>query len=136
MENFSDSIHVLLAGVSALLLPGLIHRYKISREVEKMPYYKRVATDEEFEKFKKNLNLYYNDVVIFVNDSTNLKKYPSYFSYCVRYKELMRAAVKRMQQDEWTYNGFKWASNPIGGYKRKFLEELDEKQRINADKLP
>ena len=105
-------------------------------EKKTIPYYEREATQEEFELFKERLNTHYKAVTEFVNDSTNLQKHPSYISYCTKYKELLREAVKSMHKDEWTYNGFKSIMNPLASYRREFLERLDSLQRNNADKLP
>lgn len=135
-KRFATAVTVFAMALIALILPGIIHQYKIEKEFETMPYYERVATQEEFEQFKTKLNLYYNAVTAFVNDSSNLQKYPSYHSYCNRYNELMREATKEMQKDEWTYMGFKSVMNPVSTYRAGFLEDLDTKMRNNADRLP
>ena len=114
----------------------IINKQKTTQENTAKPYYERVATQDEFELFKERLNTHYKAVADFVNDNTNLQKYPSYISYCTKYKELMRGAVKSMHKDEWTYNGFKSITNPVASYRRTFLNRLDSLQRSNADKLP
>lgn len=135
-KYFITAAFILAILITALLLPGMLHQQKTKKQVESMPSHERIATQDEFEQFKERLNTHYRAVTEFVNDSTNLQKYPSYISYCTKYKELLREAVKSMHKDEWTYNCFKSILNPFANYRKEFLERLDSLQRENADKLP
>lgn len=94
------------------------------------------SLEQEFELFKPKLNGYLEDIITFLNDSSNLTLYPTYIQYDYKYKELWRAALRNIENDEWTYSRYKSISNPYSRYKAALLDSIEAKYHENCNKLP
>ncbi len=96
----------------------------------------KIATDDEFNLYQNKLDFYYSEVNAFLNDSANLKRFPSLVSYRREYQNLISKAREKMKTDDWFYPLFNSPMNPISSYTRKYNEAIAHKAFINGNKLP
>ncbi len=102
---------------------------KKSKELQK-------RTTEEFEIFKVKINGYLKNVITFANDSNNLQRYPSYYEYGRKYKELWRESLREIEKDTFTYNRYKSNSNPYSKYVNGLRDSIEHKYNRNCSILP
>lgn len=95
-----------------------------------------IATSEEFERYKRQLDEYYKEANAFLNDTANFQKYPSHISYLRRYQEIIQMTRERIEADEWFRPLYKSPMNPISSYTRKYKEDLEHRAFVNGNKLP
>ena len=93
-------------------------------------------TTEEFEIFKVKINGYLKNVITFANDSNNLQRYPSYYEYGRKYKELWRESLREIEKDTFTYNRYKSNSNPYSKYVNGLRDSIEHKYNRNCSILP
>ena len=95
-----------------------------------------IATSEEFERYKRQLDEYYKEANAFLNDTANFQRYPSHISYLRRYQEIIQMTRERIETDEWFRPLYKSPMNPISSYTRKYKEALEHRAFVNGNKLP
>lgn len=95
-----------------------------------------IATSEEFERYKRQLDEYYREANAFLNDTANFQRYPSHISYLRRYQEIIQRTRERIEADEWFRPLYKSPMNPISSYTRKYKEDLEHRAFVNGNKLP
>ena len=95
-----------------------------------------IASSDEFERYKRQLDEYYREANAFLNDTANFRKYPSHISYLRRYQEIIQRARERIEADEWFRPLYKSPMNPISSYTRKYKEDLEHRAFVNGNKLP
>ena len=93
-------------------------------------------TTEEFEIFKVKINGYLKNVITFANDSNNLQRYPSYYEYGRKYKELWRESLREIEKDTFIYNRYKSNSNPYSKYVNGLRDSIEHKYNRNCSILP
>lgn len=95
-----------------------------------------IATPEEFERYKRQLDEYYREANAFLDDTTNFKKYPSNHSYLSHYWEIIERTIEHIKADDWFYPLYNSPMNPISSYTLKYMEALDHRSFVNGNKLP
>ena len=95
-----------------------------------------VATPEEFERYKRQLDKYYKEANAFLNDTANFQRYPSHISYLLRYQEIIQWTLEQIEADEWFRPLYNSPMNPISSYTRKYNEALEHRAFVNGNKLP
>ena len=95
-----------------------------------------IATSEEFERYKRQLDEYYKEANAFLNDTANFQRYPSHISYLRRYQEIIQRTRERIEADEWFRPLYKSPMNPVSSYTRKYKEDLEHRAFVNGNKLP
>lgn len=95
-----------------------------------------IATSEEFERYKRQLDEYYKEANAFLNDTANFQKYPSHISYLRHYQEIIQRTRKQIEADEWFRPLYRSPMNPISSYTRKYKEALEHRAFVNGNKLP
>ena len=95
-----------------------------------------IATSEEFERYKRQLDEYYREANAFLDDTANFQRYPSHISYLRRYQEIIQMTRERIETDEWFRPLYKSPMNPISSYTRKYKEALEHRAFVNGNKLP
>ena len=95
-----------------------------------------IATSEEFERYKRQLDEYYREANAFLDDTANFQRYPSHISYLRRYQEIIERARERIEADEWFRPLYKSPMNPVSSYTRKYKEDLEHRAFVNGNKLP
>ena len=95
-----------------------------------------IATSEEFERYKRQLDEYYKEANAFLNDTANFQRYPSHISYLRRYQEIIQRTRERIEADEWFCPLYKSPMNPVSSYTRKYKEDLEHRAFVNGNKLP
>ena len=95
-----------------------------------------IATSEEFERYKRQLDEYYKEANAFLNDTANFQRYPSHISYLRRYQEIIQRTRERIETDEWFCPLYKSPMNPVSSYTRKYKEDLEHRAFVNGNKLP
>lgn len=95
-----------------------------------------IASSDEFERYKRQLDEYYREANAFLNDTANFRKYPSHISYLRRYQEIIQRARERIEADEWFRPLYKSPMNPVSSYTRKYKEDLEHRAFVNGNKLP
>ena len=95
-----------------------------------------IATSEEFERYKRQLDEYYREANAFLNDTASFQRYPSHISYLRRYQEIIQKTRERIEADEWFRPLYKSPMNPISSYTRKYKEDLEHRAFVNGNKLP
>lgn len=108
---------------------------EINRIIEEGKELKK-RTAEEFDIFKVKINGYLEKVITFVNDSSNLVRYPSYYGYDAKYKENWRECLKEIREDTWTYSRYKSINNPYGTYVKALRDSIESKFYKNCSILP
>ena len=96
----------------------------------------RIASSDEFDRYKRQLDEYYREANAFLNDTTNFQRYPSHISYLQRYQEIIQRTRERIEADEWFRPLYKSPMNPISSYTRKYKEALEHRAFVNGNKLP
>lgn len=95
-----------------------------------------VATSDEFDRYKRQLDEYYKEANAFLNDTANFQKYPSHISYLRHYQEIIQRTRKQIEADEWFRPLYRSPMNPISSYTRKYKEALEHRAFVNGNKLP
>ena len=95
-----------------------------------------IASSDEFDRYKRQLDEYYREANAFLNDTANFRRYPSHISYLRRYQEIIQRARERIEADEWFRPLYKSPMNPISSYTRKYKEALEHRAFVNGNKLP
>ena len=95
-----------------------------------------IASSDEFERYKRQLDDYYREANAFLNDTANFRRYPSHISYLRRYQEIIQKTRERIEADEWFRPLYKSPMNPISSYTRKYKEDLEHRAFVNGNKLP
>jgi hypothetical protein len=95
-----------------------------------------VATSDEFDRYKRQLDEYYREANAFLDDTANFQRYPSHISYLRRYQEIIQMTRERIETDEWFRPLYKSPMNPISSYTRKYKEDLEHRAFVNGNKLP
>ena len=95
-----------------------------------------VATDEEFEVYKQKLISYYAEVNAFLDDTINMKLFPSHISYLTKYEDLIYEMRESMKNDKWFFPLYNSPMNPICSYTQEYKDAIERKAFINGNKLP
>ena len=95
-----------------------------------------IASSDEFERYKRQLDEYYREANAFLDDTANFQRYPSHISYLRRYQEIIQMTRERIETDEWFRPLYKSPMNPISSYTRKYKEDLEHRAFVNGNKLP
>jgi len=95
-----------------------------------------IATSEEFERYKRQLDEYYREANAFLNDTANFQRYPSHISYLRHYQEIIQRTRKQIEADEWFRPLYRSPMNLISSYTRKYKEALEHRAFVNGNKLP
>ncbi len=95
-----------------------------------------IASSEEFDRYKRQLDEYYSEAISFLNDTANLQRYPSHISYLRRYQEIIQRTRQLIEGDELFRPLYKSPMNPISSYTRKYKEALEHRAFVNGNKLP
>ena len=95
-----------------------------------------VATPEEFERYKRQLDEYYSELNAFLNDTANFQRYPSHISYLRRYQEIIERAREQIEADELFRPLYNSPMNPVSSYTRKYMQDLEHRAFVNGNKLP
>ena len=95
-----------------------------------------IATSEEFERYKRQLDEYYREANAFLDDTANFQRYPSHISYLRRYQEIIQMTKERIETDEWFCPLYKSPMTPISSYTRKYMQDLEHRAFVNGNKLP
>ena len=98
--------------------------------------HQHIATSDEFDRYKRQLDEYYREANAFLDDTANFQRYPSHISYLRRYQEIIQRARERIEADEWFRPLYKSPMNPISSYTRKYKEDLEHRAFVNGNKLP
>lgn len=96
----------------------------------------KYANNEEFEKFKKQLDIYFHDVISFLDDKKNLDLFPTSGAYTKEYRQLYKQSLDKIKADSWMYPHFKGSFNPFSSYRRKFENDMENKEARNSGMLP
>ncbi len=94
-----------------------------------------IATADEFTRYKQQLDYYFSEANEFLNDTTNLQRYPTYMSYLRRYNDIVYRALQRIKADEWFNNFYISYLNPVCDYTHKYMEDLEHRSFVNQSKL-
>lgn len=95
-----------------------------------------IASSDEFDRYKRQLDEYYKEANAFLNDTANFQKYPSHISYLRHYQEIIQRTREQIEADEWFRPLYKSPMNPISSYTRKYKEALEHRAFVNGNKLP
>lgn len=95
-----------------------------------------IASSDEFDRYKRQLDEYYSEANAFLNDTANFQRYPSHISYLGRYQEIIQRTREQIDADEWFRPLYKSPMNPISSYTRKYKEALEHRAFVNGNKLP
>lgn len=98
--------------------------------------HQHIATSDEFDRYKRQLDEYYREANAFLDDTANFQRYPSHISYLRRYQEIIQMTRERIETDEWFLPLYKSPMNPISSYTRKYKEALEHRAFVNGNKLP
>lgn len=96
----------------------------------------RIASSDEFDRYKQKLDEYYRDANAFLNDTANFQRYPSHVSYLRRYQEIIQRTKERIETDDWFRPLYKSPMNPVSFHTRKYKEDLEHRAFVNGNKLP
>lgn len=96
----------------------------------------RIVDDKEFERYKKALDNYFQEVNRFLNDAENLTRFPSHSSYLQEYRRLYRKVLDRIENDNWFKPLYNSRMNPVSSHTRNYKDELEQKASENSNKLP
>ena len=96
----------------------------------------RIVDEEEFTRYKRQLDIYYREANDFLNDTANLRKYPSHHSYLSHYREIIERTMERIRADEWFWPLYNSPMNPVSSYTRKYKDDLEHREFVNGNKLP
>lgn len=96
----------------------------------------RIVDDKEFERYKKALDNYFQEVNRFLNDAENLTRFPSHSSYLQEYRRLYRKVLDRIENDNWFKPLYNSRMNPVSSYTRNYKDELEQKATENSNTLP
>ena len=95
-----------------------------------------IASSDEFDRYKRQLDEYYREANAFLNDTANFQRYPSHISYLRRYQEIIQRTRERIEADEWFRPLYESPMNPISSYTEKYKEYLEHRAFVNGNKLP
>ena len=95
-----------------------------------------IASSDEFDRYKRQLDEYYREANAFLNDTANFQRYPSHISYLRRYQEIIQRTRERIEADEWFRPLYESPMNPISSYTEKYKEDLEHRAFVNGNKLP
>ena len=95
----------------------------------------KYANDEEFKKYKKQLDIYFLDVNRFLENEKNLDLFPSDISYNKEFLRLYLQARDKFDADPWM-RSFKESWSLYMQYTDNYLEDINKKNRKNMDMLP
>ena len=98
--------------------------------------HQRIATDAEFERYKRKLDSYYMEVNAFLDDTVNMKRFPSHVSYAKEYQNFVHKAIEAMKADAWFFPLYNSPMNPVSSYTRNYKKTIEHKAFINGNKLP
>lgn len=96
----------------------------------------RIVDDKEFERYKKALDNYFQEVNRFLNDAENLTRFPSHSYYLKEYRRLYRKVLDRIENDNWFRPLYNSRMNPVSSHTRNYKDELEQKANENSNKLP
>ena len=95
-----------------------------------------IASQEEFTRYKQQLDEYYSEANAFLADTTNFLKYPSHIAYMRQYQEIIWRMLERINADEWFHPLYVSPMNPISSYTRAYKSEVEHRAFLNGNKLP
>lgn len=98
--------------------------------------HQHIATSDEFDRYKRQLDKYYKEANAFLDDTANFQRYPSHISYLRRYQEIIQRTRERIEADEWFRPLYRSPMNPISSYTRKYMQDLEHRAFVNGNKLP
>ena len=95
-----------------------------------------VATDDEFTQYKHLLDDYYAEANRFLDDTANLRLFPSHNAYVGEYQRIIYQTREKMMTDDWFFPLYNSPMNPISVYTRKYKDSLEHKAFVNSNLLP
>ena len=96
----------------------------------------KYANDEDFRKYKKQLDMYFLEVNRFLENEKNLDAFPSSILYATEYRRLYRQAVDNINADPWMKSLYNSSYNPYSSYTRKYKQDIESKETKNRYMLP
>ena len=96
----------------------------------------RIVDEDEFTRYKRQLDAYYREANDFLNDTANFRKYPSHQSYLSHYREIIGRTMERIRADKWFCPLYNSPMNPVSSYTRKYKDDLNHREFENGNKLP
>ena len=95
-----------------------------------------IVTSEEFIRYKRQLDEYYSEVNAFLDDTTNIQRFPSHIGYMQQYQAILRRTLKKIEADEWFHPLYESPMNPVSSYTRAYKAEVEHQAFLNGNKLP
>lgn len=95
-----------------------------------------IATNDEFTRYKRLLDDYYAEANRFLDDTANMRLFPSHVAYLGEYQRIIYQTREKIKTDDWFFPLYNSPMNPISAYTRRYKESLEHKAFVNSNKLP
>lgn len=95
-----------------------------------------IASNDEFTRYKRQLDDYYAEANRFLDDTANMRLFPSHVAYLGEYQRIIYQTREKIKTDDWFFPLYNSPMNPISTYTRKYKESLEQKAFVNSNKLP
>lgn len=95
-----------------------------------------IATNDEFTRYKRQLDDYYAEANRFLDDTANMRLFPSHVAYLGEYQRLIYQTREKIKTDDWFFPLYNSPMNPISTYTRKYKESLEHKAFVSSNMLP
>lgn len=95
-----------------------------------------IATNDEFTRYKRQLDDYYAEANRFLDDTANMRLFPSHVAYLGEYQRIIYQTREKIKTDDWFFPLYNSPMNPISTYTRKYKESLEQKAFVNSNMLP
>lgn len=95
-----------------------------------------IATDDEFARYQHQMEVYYAEVNAFLDDSVNLRLFPSHIAYMHEYQRIKRQTHEKMKADDWFFSLYNSLMNPVSSYTRQYMDDIEHKAFVNGNLLP
>lgn len=95
-----------------------------------------IASNDEFTRYKRQLDDYYAEANRFLDDTANMRLFPSHVAYLGEYQRIIYQTREKIKTDDWFFPLYNSPMNPISTYTRKYKESLEHKAFVNSNKQP
>lgn len=95
-----------------------------------------IATNDEFTRYKRLLDDYYAEANRFLDDTANMRLFPSHVAYLGEYQRIIHQTREKIKTDDWFFPLYNSPMNPISAYTQRYKESLEQKAFVNSNKLP
>ena len=95
-----------------------------------------IATNDEFTRYKRQLDDYYAEAIRFLDDTANMRLFPSHVAYLGEFQRIIYQTREKIKTDDWFFPLYNSPMKPVSTYTRKYKKRLQHKSCVNSNKLP